>query len=200
MLHPAPAWGSPSCGRRAPKEILMKHPVMLPVAAVVCAAALTSRASAQAAATPSAGPIVVHAPGISWADGPPSLPRGAQFALLEGNPAEAVPLTLRLKFPPNYRVPPHWHAVLEHVTVLSGTLNVGMGEQPTYSGGTTLSAGSYAVMPQKMVHYAWTGRDRKSTRLNSSHGYISYAVFCLKKKSTVLLRSTSIAPTMRNKR
>src|SRR2546422_2714110 len=26
-------------------------------------------------------------------------------------------------------------------------------------------------------------RDRKSTRLNSSHGYISYAVFCLKKKN-----------------
>src|SRR2546429_4044005 len=30
------------------------------------------------------------------------------------------------------------------------------------------------------------GRDRKSTRLNSSHGYISYAVFCLKKKKTQL--------------
>src|SRR2546422_5378867 len=29
---------------------------------------------------------------------------------------------------------------------------------------------------------AWLARDRKSTRLNSSHGYISYAVFCLKKK------------------
>src|SRR3989449_2524489 len=29
-----------------------------------------------------------------------------------------------------------------------------------------------------------TGLDRKSTRLNSSHGYISYAVFCLKKKKT----------------
>src|SRR2546422_3772641 len=28
------------------------------------------------------------------------------------------------------------------------------------------------------------GGDRKSTRLNSSHGYISYAVFCLKKKKT----------------
>src|SRR2546422_5431219 len=28
-----------------------------------------------------------------------------------------------------------------------------------------------------------TSRDRKSTRLNSSHGYISYAVFCLKKKN-----------------
>src|SRR2546422_3763839 len=35
------------------------------------------------------------------------------------------------------------------------------------------------------------GGDRKSTRLNSSHGYISYAVFCLKKKkinlSTILV-------------
>src|SRR2546422_3646690 len=28
----------------------------------------------------------------------------------------------------------------------------------------------------------WDIQDRKSTRLNSSHGYISYAVFCLKKK------------------
>src|SRR3989449_4219867 len=30
--------------------------------------------------------------------------------------------------------------------------------------------------------YIPAGLDRKSTRLNSSHGYISYAVFCLKKK------------------
>src|SRR2546422_2917836 len=29
------------------------------------------------------------------------------------------------------------------------------------------------------------GSDRKSTRLNSSHGYISYAVFCLKKKKKI---------------
>src|SRR5687768_17859502 len=33
--------------------------------------------------------------------------------------------------------------------------------------------------------------DRKSTRLNSSHGYISYAVFCLKKKKKNNLKSTS---------
>src|SRR2546422_2489051 len=30
-------------------------------------------------------------------------------------------------------------------------------------------------------------QDRKSTRLNSSHGYISYAVFCLKKKRNLLI-------------
>src|SRR2546429_6352068 len=34
----------------------------------------------------------------------------------------------------------------------------------------------------KQAHADRPGRDRKSTRLNSSHGYISYAVFCLKKK------------------
>src|SRR2546429_3629729 len=37
-----------------------------------------------------------------------------------------------------------------------------------------------------------TGRDRKSTRLNSSHGYISYAVFCLKKKKPPAVRSIMI--------
>src|SRR2546422_1131812 len=39
-----------------------------------------------------------------------------------------------------------------------------------------------------------TGRDRKSTRLNSSHGYISYAVFCLKKKKEEA--SSRRAPTV----
>ena len=33
-----------------------------------------------------------------------------------------------------------------------------------------------------------TERDRKSTRLNSSHGYISYAVFCLKKKTKYTIK------------
>src|SRR2546429_7052065 len=33
--------------------------------------------------------------------------------------------------------------------------------------------------------------DRKSTRLNSSHGYISYAVFCLKKKKNEVVRCPS---------
>src|SRR2546429_1642556 len=35
-----------------------------------------------------------------------------------------------------------------------------------------------------LEHLGVADRDRKSTRLNSSHGYISYAVFCLKKKKT----------------
>src|SRR3989449_5869288 len=43
-----------------------------------------------------------------------------------------------------------------------------------------LSGVSEDDIPRDRVGFG--SRDRKSTRLNSSHGYISYAVFCLKKK------------------
>src|SRR2546422_6977029 len=45
-----------------------------------------------------------------------------------------------------------------------------------------LQPGNASVELNLGLAYYKTGRDRKSTRLNSSHGYISYAVFCLKKK------------------
>src|SRR2546429_2952690 len=51
--------------------------------------------------------------------------------------------------------------------------------------------GGPAAGPDRLVRHRRQGHrplhaDRKSTRLNSSHGYISYAVFCLKKKNTLL--------------
>src|SRR2546422_7285035 len=54
-----------------------------------------------------------------------------------------------------------------------------------------------AILPEtgsfidRLRRFVLSSRDRKSTRLNSSHGYISYAVFCLKKKKIKTL--TSIA-------
>src|SRR5205807_3785301 len=41
-----------------------------------------------------------------------------------------------------------------------------------------------AAFPFRLLHLAGNQPDRKSTRLNSSHLVISYAVFCLKKKTT----------------
>src|SRR3989449_3948663 len=51
-----------------------------------------------------------------------------------------------------------------------------------YDGSSRFAVGhKWAVFPA--VSGSWRiSEDRKSTRLNSSHGYISYAVFCLKKK------------------
>src|SRR2546429_3000207 len=45
-----------------------------------------------------------------------------------------------------------------------------------------LGLGDGTFVPPDAVDTALRSTDRKSTRLNSSHGYISYAVFCLKKK------------------
>src|SRR2546422_9593068 len=42
--------------------------------------------------------------------------------------------------------------------------------------------GQFGRCPNALGRTVREGADRKSTRLNSSHGYISYAVFCLKKK------------------
>src|SRR2546422_7221900 len=44
------------------------------------------------------------------------------------------------------------------------------------------NCGTWNSFVEELATKAATRRDRKSTRLNSSHGYISYAVFCLKKK------------------
>src|SRR2546429_3398539 len=52
----------------------------------------------------------------------------------------------------------------------------------THGGGAAPTWDREGRSPDGLHADVGRGRDRKSTRLNSSHGYISYAVFCLKKK------------------
>ena len=73
---------------------------------------------------------------IKWVDAPSALPPGAKLAVLEGNPFEKGPYTMRLKMPDGYKIPPHWHSGVEHVTVISGTFNLGMGDKFDEKAGT----------------------------------------------------------------
>jgi mannose-6-phosphate isomerase-like protein (cupin superfamily) len=123
----------------------------------------TAQAAAHAAST-----IVAHAASLNWTDGPGSLPAGAQVVVLQGNPAEAGPLMLRLRFPANYRIPPHFHPVIEHVTVLSGTLYIGMGEEVDRSKAVALPAGSFGVVPVEHAHYAFTTNEPVTIQLHST--------------------------------
>ena len=93
---------------------------------------------------------------MKWVDGPASLPKGTKAALLEGNPAQEGPFTMRLQLPDGFKIPPHWHPSVEHVTVISGTFNLGMGEKFEASSGRALTAGSFAYMQPEMRHFAWT--------------------------------------------
>ena len=98
----------------------------------------------------------IHTPeGIEWKAGPPSLPAGALLAVLEGDPAKEGPFTMRLKLPDGYRVPPHTHPKTEHITVLAGTFNFGMGEVFEASGTKPMPAGSFGFWPAGMKHFVW---------------------------------------------
>jgi quercetin dioxygenase-like cupin family protein len=119
--------------------------------------AMKTKSASKSAA--SAQPVVLNLDGMKWGPAPAELPPGAQLAVLEGDPSKVGPYTVRLKMPDGYKIQPHWHPTVEHVTVLSGTLKVGMGATWDNSNPTTLSSGGFAVMPARMKHFAWTSGD-----------------------------------------
>jgi quercetin dioxygenase-like cupin family protein len=96
---------------------------------------------------------------MKWMPAPASLPAGAQVAMIEGNPTKAEPLTMRLKFPAGYKIAPHTHPAIEHVTVLSGTFHIAAGEEFDQTKGKRLPVGSFVVMPIGMPHFAWAGEE-----------------------------------------
>ena len=100
--------------------------------------------------------VLVPADQVQWGPAPPVLPAGAQISVLEGNPSEKGAVTLRLKFPANYTIPPHWHSMTERVTVLSGALHVGMGDKLDRQASQTLEPGGFVSLPADMRHFAWT--------------------------------------------
>ncbi len=111
--------------------------------------------AAGAIAMPEPGPGAhFHVREIVWRDGPPSLPPGAKIAVLEGDPMQPGPFTFRLKVPTGYRIPPHFHPVIEHVTVVSGAFSVGKGEQWDDSKLVRLDAGDFIHMPPGERHFA----------------------------------------------
>jgi uncharacterized RmlC-like cupin family protein len=65
-------------------------------------------------------------------------------------------VTLRLKLPANYEFPAHWHSMDERVTVLSGSLHVGMGDKLDRTASETLAPGGFVSLPAKMHHFAWS--------------------------------------------
>jgi len=127
-------------------------------AALALAALLVFGASAQhptgTSGAPAAAHIMITPAEAKWTSAPPGFPPGALVAVLEGDPAAAGPFTMRAKLPDGYTVPPHWHPQDEHVTVLEGTLLMGMGEQFSEASMKPLSADSFAVMPKGVRHFA----------------------------------------------
>jgi quercetin dioxygenase-like cupin family protein len=92
---------------------------------------------------------------MQWGPAPPALPKGAQAAVLSGDPGKAGPFTIRLKVPAGYKVPAHNHPSAEAVTVISGNFNIGMGDKLDEAKAEKLSPGSFADLPANMNHFAF---------------------------------------------
>jgi len=118
-------------------------------------AALFAIAVAMFAAQPTHAQNAFTPDQVKWGPAPPFIPAGAQLAVLEGNPmASSGDYTIRLKLPDGYRIAPHTHPTRENVTVVSGTLKVGMGDQFDANKMMSFGAGSFAYLDPSMHHYA----------------------------------------------
>jgi hypothetical protein len=95
---------------------------------------------------------------LKWAD-VPSLPPGAKIAVIEGPLNDAVPFTIRLKLPANYKIPAHWHPAIEHLTVLTGTFHMGLGDKLDTAKTHAMAPGGIAIMPPKTHHFGWTAEE-----------------------------------------
>jgi len=105
---------------------------------------------------------------LKWGPAPPSLPPGAQAAVLSGDPSKEGMFTIRLKFPANYAVAPHHHPAPELVTVIEGTVALGMGETADKAKARSLGVAGFVELPAKMNHYVFT--DTGVTIQITSHG------------------------------
>ena len=98
--------------------------------------------------------VMVTANDLKWGDPPPVFEKGASFTVVSGDPGKAGIFVVRLKMPAGYRINPHWHPTDEHVTVLSGTFALGMGEKFDAASLKELPVGGYGLLPAQMRHYA----------------------------------------------
>lgn len=140
----------------------MRHAAQVPVLALLGVIALlpghsasgAEQAEGPAVEAPQPAHSMIRPDEVKWGPASPKLPPGAQFAVLEGDPSKpGEPYTLRAKVPAGYSVPPHWHPTDEKVTVIQGTMRLGMGERFDPAKLRELPAGSYALLPKGQPHF-----------------------------------------------
>ena len=106
---------------------------------------------------------------LQWA--PLAAITGAQIAVIEGPVDQpGIPFTARIKFPANSKVPPHWHSTTEHATVISGVLNMGVGDKlDTSKTKLLVPAVCQSCSPEPIISLG-SARRRFSNSMASAHG------------------------------
>lgn len=101
------------------------------------------------------GMMNMHSPdSLKWGPAPSSLPKGAQLAVLQGDPMKEGPYVIRLKLPAGYKVPPHSHSKAESLTIISGSVSFGAGETMDPKNSHELKAGGFYTLGANENHFA----------------------------------------------
>jgi quercetin dioxygenase-like cupin family protein len=88
-----------------------------------------------------------------WGPVGPELPKGAEIAVLQGDPAKPALFTVRLKMPQGYILPPHYHDTELHVTVITGEFSAGMGDRVDLPKAAVLRPGDFITVGAKQHHF-----------------------------------------------
>lgn len=92
--------------------------------------------------------------GMTWTDfSSPGFDPGTKLAVLHGNPMGKGDYTIRLMFPDGYRFPLHHHPGAEHLTVISGTFLLGMGNTVDWNAVRAHAPGDFLYVPPAHAHY-----------------------------------------------
>src|SRR5687768_14090201 len=87
------------------------------------------------------GQHIVTPDDVVWQPGPPTLPPGAKYFLIEGHPLKEGPIIMRILLPVGYIIPPHFHPGAERTTIISGTYYMGTGNTFDKTKGKKMPAG-----------------------------------------------------------
>ena len=123
------------------------HVALLPLACIFAVGSLAAMAAGE--------PTIVMANQAKYGPAPKPYPAESKMAVLSGNPSKAgSQYTVRLELPSGTKIAAHTHGDEEDVTVISGTLLVGVGSSFDASKMLALTAGSYVSIPAGTPHYA----------------------------------------------
>lgn len=152
----------------------MRHSVIVSILLLAASGAAAAQSSSPEHSPPAA-PSASHAqamPAIKWGPVPPVFPKGAEIAVLAGNPFGNGEYTVRLRMPSGYVIPPHFHPTDENVTVISGTLEMGQGDAIDRKAMTALHAGGFFDATAQTHHYV----EARGLTIVQVHGLGPFAI------------------------
>ena len=100
----------------------------------------------------------VQVSALKWSQ-PAAYAKGADLAVLSGDPTKEGMYVVRLRVPAGYKIPAHTHPNDENVTVLSGSIHIGTGDKLDDKKAEHIKASGYSYVAKGMTHYAWFTED-----------------------------------------